>query len=163
MNVQIRPFKPEDYPDVAQIYQAGIDTGIATFEEQAPNFEDWDVRFYPECRLIATVDGKVAGWAALSLVSKRKVYSGVAEVTVYISPEYKGMGIGSTLLKSLIEASEAARFWTLTAHIFPQNEASISLHLKHGFRIMGVHEKIAKRNGKWQDNTLLERRSSTIY
>ena len=163
MNIHIRAFKPEDYPDVAHIYQAGINTGIATFEEQAPHFEDWDVRFFPECRLIATLDGKVAGWAALSLVSKRKVYSGVAEVTVYVSPDYKGMGIGSTLLKSLIEASEAAGFWTLTAHIFPENKASIALHIKHGFRIMGVHEKIAKCNGNWQDNMLLERRSTTIY
>ena len=162
MAVRIRPFKPEDYPDVAKIYQAGINTQIATFETEAPAFAAWDLRFCETCRLVAEFDNEVAGWAALSLVSKRQVYHGVAEVTVYVAPQHQGKKIGYHLLEALIQASEQAGFWTLTAHIFPQNKASIHVHQKLGFKLLGVHEKIAQRNGKWQDNALLERRSSKI-
>ena len=162
MDLLIRRFKPEDYPEVAKIYQAGIDTQIATFETEAPAFEAWDLRFCKACRLVAEVDHKIAGWAALSLVSKRVVYRGVAEVTVYVAPQHQGKRIGFHLLEALIQASEQAGFWTLTAHIFPQNKASIHVHQKLGFRLLGIHEKIAKRNGKWQDNAILERRSTKI-
>ena len=162
MDLLIRPFKPKDYPEVAKIYQAGIDTQIATFETEAPVFEAWDLRFCKACRLVAEVDHKIAGWAALSLVSKREVYRGVAEVTVYVAPQHQNKRIGLHLLKALIQASEQAGFWTLTAHIFPQNKASIHVHQKLGFKLLGIHEKIAQRNGKWQDNALLERRSTKI-
>ena len=162
MDVLIRRFKPEDYPEVAKIYQAGIDTQIATFETEAPAFEAWDLRFCKACRLVAEVDHKVAGWAALSLVSKRVVYRGVAEVTVYVAPQHQGKKIGFQLLEALIQASEHEGFWTLTAHIFPQNKASIHVHQKLGFKLLGIHEKIAQRNGEWQDNALLERRSTKI-
>ena len=162
MDLLIRPFKPKDYPEVAKIYQAGIDTQIATFETEAPVFEAWDLRFCKACRLVAEVDHKIAGWAALSLVSKRVVYRGVAEVTVYVAPQHQNKRIGLHLLKALIQASEQAGFWTLTAHIFPQNKASIHVHQKLGFKLLGIHEKIAKCNGEWQDNALLERRSTKI-
>ena len=162
MDLLIRRFKPEDYPEVAKIYQAGIDTQIATFETEAPAFEAWDLRFCKACRLVAEVDHNVAGWAALSLVSKRVVYRGVAEVTVYVAPQHQNKRIGLHLLKALIQASEQAGFWTLTAHIFPQNKASIHVHQKLGFKLLGIHEKIAKCNGEWQDNALLERRSTKI-
>jgi len=162
MAIRIRPFKHEDYPEVAKIYQAGIDTQIATFETQAPDFANWDLRFYPACRLVASLENEVVGWAALSLVSKRQVYCGVAEVTVYVAPKHHGKKIGFKLLEALIQSSEQEGFWTLTANIFPQNKASIHVHQKLGFRLLGVHEKIAKRDGKWQDNALLERRSTKI-
>ena len=163
MNISIRPFQESDYPEVAVIYQQGIDTGIATFEVQAPTYGDWDLRFHKSCRLVAVLDNKIIGWAALSPFSKRQVYSGVAEVTLYVSPLHQGKQVGFRLLSALIDASENAGFWTLTAHIFPQNKASLALHQKLGFRILGVHEKIARRNGNWQDNTFLERRSAKIY
>ncbi|MAW96199.1 MULTISPECIES: GNAT family N-acetyltransferase [unclassified Leeuwenhoekiella] len=163
MNINIRPFKESDYPEVAVIYQQGIDTGIATFEVKAPDYGDWDLRFHKSCRLVAALNDQVIGWAALSPFSKRHVYRGVAEVTLYVSPLHQGKQVGFRLLSALIEASEDAGFWTLTAHIFPQNKVSLALHQKLGFRILGVHEKIAKRDGNWQDNTFLERRSSKIY
>ncbi|RXG14310.1 phosphinothricin acetyltransferase [Leeuwenhoekiella aestuarii] len=163
MLLSIRDFQEADYPEVSKIYKDGIDTGIATFETEVPDFKNWNLRFYQSCRLVAILDSEVVGWAALSLVSKRNVYSGVAEVTIYVSQKHQGQKIGSLLMKKLIAKSEEEGFWTLTAHIFPQNKSSIHLHLKYDFKVLGVHEKIAKRDNKWEDNILLERRSTKIF
>lgn len=159
MRIRIRPFHKADYNDVAYIYQAGMDTGIATFEMRVPDYEEWNDRFISSCRFIATIDGEIVGWCALSAVSKRKVYKGVAEVTVYVHPDYRGKGIGRYLLGELVSKSEKEGYWTLTAHIFPENKASIVIHDSCGFREVGYHEKIAQRNDKWHDNVLMERRT----
>ncbi len=159
----VRALQKEDWPAVRDIYQAGIDTGIATFETQVPDWESWNNKFLTECRLVATEKGVVKGWAVLSSVSKRKVYRGVAEVSVYIDLKCTQQGIGSVLMEELIKASEKEKFWTLQSTIFPENKASIRVHEKFGFRIVGRRERIAKRDGRWKDTILLERRSSLIY
>lgn len=145
--------------DVARIFKLGIATKNATFETQVPDWISWDRVHRKDCRLIAKVDGKIVGWAALSDVSDRCVYSGVAEVSIYVDTEYLGQGIGDKLLKSLIKESESAGIWTLQAGIFPENENSIKLHKKNGFRIIGIREKLGKMDNKWRDVVLLERRS----
>jgi L-amino acid N-acyltransferase YncA len=152
----------ENWADVARIYKAGIATKNATFEKQVPEWNIWDNSHRKDCRLIATIAGKVVGWAALSNVSDRCVYSGVAEVSIYVDTEYHRRGIGDRLLKSLIVESESHWIWTLQAGIFPENESSIRLHQKNGFRIIGFREKIGKMDGQWRDTALLERRSRVI-
>ncbi|HSR10490.1 MAG TPA: GNAT family N-acetyltransferase [Thermodesulfobacteriota bacterium] len=154
----------EDWAQVRAIYEEGIATGNATFEPEVPDWSKWDAAHVGEPRLVARADGRVAGWAALSRVSARKVYSGVAEVSIYIGSRFRGRGIGDTLLSALIDASEKAGFWTLQAGIFPENAVSIELHKKHGFRILGLREKVGKMafgalRGKWRDVVLMERRS----
>ena len=158
----IRPFKKEDWESVRAIYQAGIETGIATFETHVPDWEVWDKKFLKKCRLVAEEKSKVKGWAVLSLVSKRQVYQGVAEVSIYVDLNCTQKGIGSVLMARLIEASERENFWTLQSTIFPENIASIRIHEKFGFRVVGRRERIAKRDGKWKDTILLERRSNLI-
>ncbi len=155
---------PEDWPAVRRIYQAGIDTKLATFETRAPQaWETWSAGKRPECRFVARdQDGLVWGWAVLSPVSKRSAYRGVAEVSIYIDPAAKGRGLGSMLMEALIEGSEAAGIWTLTASIFPENEASIYLHQKHGFKILGRRERIAQLDGVWRDTVVMERRSLVV-
>ncbi|WP_299217013.1 GNAT family N-acetyltransferase [uncultured Dokdonia sp.] len=158
----IRLFQKEDYAACAKIYKEGMDTGIATFETIVPDWEVWDAKFLFQCRFVAEVDNTVLGWCALSPFSSRKVYSGVAEVTIYIASEAQGMGIGKKLLEQLVTESEGAGFWTLQARIFPENIASIKLHEKCGFRVVGTREKLGMRDGVWYDNVLLERRSDLI-
>jgi phosphinothricin acetyltransferase len=160
--MKIIPLKEEHYPEVAEIYKEGLETGIATFETLLPDWEAWNNKFLPEGRFIAEVDGDIAGWCALSPTSERKVYQGVAEDTIYVSHRFQGQGIGKKLLLHLIETSEILGIWTLQAAIFPQNVVSIQLHKDCGFRVLGVREKVAQRNGTWYDNVLMERRSKKI-
>lgn len=158
----IIPLQEDHFPDVARIYEEGLATGIASFETRVPDWLHWDKKFLSQCRFVAVSADEIVGWCALSPVSSREVYQGVAEVTIYIKNAFQGMGIGRSLLSYLVSESEKEGFWTLQAGIFPENTASISLHKKCGFRIMGVREKPAKRNGVWYDNVLLERRSRIV-
>ena len=151
-----------DWDSVAQIYLEGIQTGYATFEVTVPSWSEWDHSHMKTCRLIAEIGDQVAGWAALSPVSSRCVYAGVAEVSIYVSPEMRGKKVGSHLLKKLIEESEQHGIWTLNAGVFPQNKASLKLHQKLGFRMVGVKERVGKLHDTWYDNCLLERRSDRI-
>ena len=160
--MQIRDMQPEDWHEEARIYEEGIATGYATFETRVPAYEDWDRAHLPFGRLVAEISGQVAGWAALSPVSGRCVYGGVAEVSVYVSSAQRGKGTGKALLRKLIAESEQQGIWTLQSGIFPQNPGSIRLHEAVGFRRLGYREKIAKRDGIWQDNILFERRSKTV-
>lgn len=151
--------KAEDWGAVQSIYREGIATGDATFEMETPEWEEWDKKHLNDCRIVARKDGQVAGWAALSPVSSRCVYAGVAEVSIYVTASARGVGIGKTLLRTLIEESERKGIWTLQAGIFPENEASIALHKAYGFREVGYRERIGKMNGIWRDVILFERRS----
>jgi phosphinothricin acetyltransferase len=158
---------PEDWERVRAIYLEGIATGNATFEPGAPDWEKWDSAHLAEPRLVLRVKGPIAGWAALSRVSVRKVYAGVTEVSIYVGSRFHGQGIGDALLAALIDASEKAGIWTLQAGIFPENIASIELHKKHGFRVLGIREKVGKMTfgelkGKWRDVVLMERRSKVV-
>ena len=151
-----------DWPIVAQIYEEGIQTGIATFETQAPSYEDWDKAHETSCRLVAKKENTIMGWAAISQVSSRCVYGGVGEVSIYIGQAYRGQSVGLMLLKALMQESEAAGYWTLQSGIFPENKASIKLHERARFRFLGKRERIAKINGIWKDNLLFEKRSTRI-
>ncbi len=157
--VRIRNLVQEDWTFVRSIYLAGIATGQATFETTAPTWEDWDQGHLPVPRLVAVAGEAVVGWAALSSVSKRSAYAGVAEVSVYVAPASQGQGTGHTLLEALVRESERQGVWTLQANIFPENIRSISLHKSCGFREVGTRERIARLNGVWRDTVLLERRS----
>jgi phosphinothricin acetyltransferase len=159
---QVRKFRPDDWPAVQVIYQEGIDTKIATFQQRAKEWDEWDASVLKECRLVATVQGGVVGWAGLSAVSPRYVYRGVAEVSIYISRSYWGEGVGRKLLEALIVESEKAGFWTLQAGIFPENTASLALHQKCGFRVVGLRERLGKMDDTWRDVLLLERRSQVV-
>ncbi len=155
---------PEDWEEVRNIYQEGIATGHATFEAEAPEWGKWDSAHLRDPRLVVRVGSRVAGWAALSGVSPREVYSGVAEVSIYVRRSHQGQGIGSALLAGLIEASEQKAIWTLQAGIFPENISSIELHKQHGFRVLGIREKVGKMAfgefaNRWRDVVLMERRS----
>jgi L-amino acid N-acyltransferase YncA len=161
-NVGIREMTPEDWPVVREIYEEGIATGDATFERAAPAWEDWDAGHMKACRLVALDAGRVVGWAALSFVSERCVYAGVAEVSVYVSAASRGQGIGRHLLESLVAASEREGLWTLQAGIFPENAGSIAIHRRCGFRIVGTREKLGRMNLHWRDVLLLERRSAVV-
>lgn len=163
MTIIIRKVTPDDWEQVKFIYEAGIATKNATFETEAPStFEQWYRNANPTCSLVAEKDGAILGWCKLTPVSSRKVYSGVGEHSIYIHPNTKGKGIGNLLLGQLIKTSEAEGFWTLESKIFVENEASIQLHKKNGFKVVGIREKIAKRDGIWRDTLLLERRSQLI-
>lgn len=159
MSVEIRNMVDNDWKSVKNIYLDGIATGNATFEITAPSFDQWNQSHHPTCRFVAVIDKEVLGWVALSEVSSRCVYAGVGEVSIYVSPKAKGKGIGTALLTNLIEESERNGFWTLQSTVLLENEASIQLHKKVGFRIVGTREKIGKLNGVWRDTVLLERRS----
>lgn len=155
--------RDDDWQQVRAIYLEGIATGHATFETDAPAWEGWNALHLRECRLVARRnDGRVVGWAALSPVSDRCVYAGVAEVSVYVGEEGRGQGTGRALLEALVEASEKCGIWTLQAGVFPENTASTRLHLKCGFREVGRRERLGKMNGGWRDVMLLERRSTTV-
>jgi len=148
----------EDWPSVSSIYAEGIASGNATFETVVPTWEKWDASHVPSPRLVARDESGILGWAALSRVSSRAVYSGVGEVSIYIAESARGKGVGTALMKRLIAESESAGFWTLQASVFPENEASVRLHERHGFRVVGRRERIAQQNGRWRDTVLLERR-----
>ncbi len=167
MNMTIREMAPGDWPAVAAIYQDGIETGHATFEVEVPGWEGWDEAHLPACRLVAESGNQVVGWAALSPVSDRCVYGGVAEVSVYVGAASWGKGVGTPLLTALIEESEGAGFWSLRAQMFPENAASVALHKKCGFREVGRQERVGRMNhgpmkGVWRNVLLLERRSDTV-
>ncbi len=153
---------PADWPGVRAIYLEGIATCNATFETAAPEWERWDAAHLPVCRLIAREHASALGWAALSPVSSRQVYSGVAEVSVYVAASVRGKGVGRQLLSALVEASEQENIWTLQAGIFPENHASIHLHQKCGFRIVGARERIGCLAGVWRDVVQMERRSKSV-
>ena len=160
--MNIRNMQSLDWDEVSRIYKQGIETGFATFEQQVPSYENWDETHVKSCRLVAEEAGKVLGWAALSHVSSRCVYGGVAEVSVYIGAQSRGKGVGKALLKKLITESENAGFWTIQSGIFPENASSIALHEKVGFRFIGKRERVAKIHGIWKDNLLFEKRSDKI-
>jgi L-amino acid N-acyltransferase YncA len=162
MDFIVGKMKAEDWGDVRSIYQEGIATGNATFETDAPEWQEWDVRHLRDCRFVARRERQVVGWGALSPVSSRCVYAGVAEVSLYVTASARGEGIGKTLLRTLIEASERQGIWTLQAGVFPENEASIALHKACGFREVGYRERIGQMNGYWRDVILLERRSEVV-
>jgi phosphinothricin acetyltransferase len=151
-----------DWEQVRAIYLEGIRSGHATFETEAPGWERWDVAHLPFARLVMRDGAAVLGWAALSPVSKREVYRGVAEVTVYVAEGARGRGIGRALLEALIAESERNRVWTLQASIFPENTASVALHLHCDFREVGRRERIARLHGVWRDTLLFERRSVVV-
>jgi L-amino acid N-acyltransferase YncA len=151
-----------DWEAVSAIYAEGIATGCATFETAAPTYEDWDAAHLPGHRLVARAGGAVLGWAALSAVSGRAVYRGVAESTIYIAERARGQGIGAGLLGALIEGAEADGIWTLQAGIFPENAASIALHERGGFRVVGTRERLGMLGDAWRDVVLMERRSQVV-
>lgn len=160
--MNIRNLAVSDWPAVKAIYEQGIATGNATFQTEAPTWEGWDKAHLQVCRFVLETGSVIAGWAALSPVSSRPVYAGVAEVSVYVSTDHFQKGIGTALLSKLIEASEAAGLWTLQAGIFPENKASVHLHKKAGFREVGYREQIGKMKDTWRDILLLERRSQQV-
>ncbi|MDU8886762.1 GNAT family N-acetyltransferase [Yeosuana sp. MJ-SS3] len=162
MEIVVRPLTKQDWTSVSKIYADGIATGIATFETEVPDFDTWNKKYVESCRIVATLYNEVVGFGVLSLVSKRHVYRGVAEVTLYVDKDYQGNGIGKILLEELIKQSEVAGFWTLQASIFSENVVSINLHKKCGFRVVGVKERIGQINNKWYDNHFLERRSKIV-
>ena len=162
ISLTIQLMKDEDWDQVRSIYLEGVATGNATFEREAPSWEKWDRAHLRENRLIARDAGSVVGWAALSAVSSRCVYAGVAEVSVYVGAAARGRGIGRALLESLIENTERSGIWTLEAGIFPENAPSVRLHLDCGFREVGRREKLGQMDGQWRDVLLLERRSKTV-
>jgi L-amino acid N-acyltransferase YncA len=176
MDYPILPMPPDLWPAVREIYREGIATGDATFETELPDWEKWDGSHHKNCRLIALeprdeaiteilipLDGTgVLGWAALSSVSSRHVYKGVAEVSVYVAEAARARGVGRALLRALVRESEAHGIWTLQAGIFPENSASIALHKRCGFREVGARHRIGKLGETWRDVLLLERRSSTV-
>jgi L-amino acid N-acyltransferase YncA len=160
--VKIRPLRGIDWPDVARIYAAGIETGNATFETTTPSWEAWDSSHLEGHRLVALQEGQIVGWSALAPVSRRACYAGVAEDSVYVAPEAQGRGVGRALLERLIVDSERAGIWTIQTGIFPENEASLSLHRRCGFRVVGVRVALAQLHGAWRDVVFMERRSAVI-
>jgi phosphinothricin acetyltransferase len=157
--MKTRNLRPQDWPDVLRIYEEGMLTGNATFETQLPSWEAWDAGHLAEHRLVVTLDDEVVGWAALSPYSDRACYRGVAEESIYVAERVRGLGFGRQLLGALVASAEAAGIWTLQAGIFPENEASIALHVALGFRVVGVRERLGRSHGVWRDVVLLERRS----
>ena len=152
-----------DYPAIAEIYQQGIETKNATFETVVPDWPTWNLKYLSLIRFVATSDLKIVGWATLSNTSTRPAYSGVCEVSVYIHKHYWGKGIGKDLLNLLVEESEKNNIWTLQAGIFPENTASINMHINTGFRLVGNRIMIAKLGGVWRDTLLFERRSEKFW
>jgi len=165
--MQIRPMTENDADAVLAVYADGIATFDATFDTEPGTWASWDKRFLKPCRLVAEEAGQVAGWAALSAISSRAVYRGVAEVSLYVSATARGKGVGKALMGALVTASEADGFWTLQAHIFPENKASLRLHSAFGFRKVGRRERLGQMmsgplKGKWRDGILVERRSGVV-
>jgi phosphinothricin acetyltransferase len=162
MSFTIREMTPEDWGQVSAIYLEGIVTGNSTFETEVPSYEQWAAKHIRGCSIVACNGSLVVGWGALSPYSGRQVYSGVAEASIYIGQKHRGMGIGTLLLRSLIELSEDRGFWTLQAGVFPENPASVAICKKLGFREVGVRRRLGRMNGAWRDVLLLERRSERV-
>lgn len=159
MTIRLRHYRPGDWPDVQRIHEEGIATGQATFDTRPKARSEWEAA---PCRLMAEINGAVAGWAVVMPASTRECYRGVGEETIYVGEGFRGLGLGRQLLERLIGESEKAGFWTLQAILFPDNQASIRLHEACGFRLVGRREKIARLDGEWRDTLLYERRSPVI-
>jgi phosphinothricin acetyltransferase len=151
---------PADWPHVAAIYAAGIATRNATFETEVPEWEAWDAAHLPDHRFVATEGDRIVGWVAVTGYSDRCCYEGVADLSVYVDPAAQGRGVGRALLERLVASTGDAGIWTLQAGIFPENEASLALHRRCGFRVVGTRERIGRLDGAWRDVVLLERRSA---
>ena len=167
MPITIRPLEPSDWPAVERIYREGIATGNATFEAEPPSWEDFDREKAAVPRLVAERDGEVVGWAAAAPISSRCVYEGVLEHSVYVSEAVRGQGVGRMLLATFLEASEESGVWTVQSGVFPENEASLALHERLGFRTIGTRERVGKMSygpfaGRWRDVVMIERRSEQI-
>ena len=160
--MDVRGLLPTDWQEVARIYREGIETGNATFETEVPSWEEWDAAHLRDHRLVAVRDGAVVGWIALVPVSPRECYAGVAEVSAYVGEEARGEGAGSALLTTLIDSSERAGIWTLQTGVFPENDVSLRLLQRFGFRVVGTRERIGRMHGMWRNVTFLERRSEVV-
>ncbi|MFC9585903.1 GNAT family N-acetyltransferase [Streptomyces yangpuensis] len=160
--VRIETLLPEHAEQVLGIYQSGIDEGDATFETQAPDWAAFDKAKLPDHRFVAVDDGRVSGWVAASAVSDRCAYAGVVEHSVYVHPDARGRGVARALLDALIASTETAGIWTIQSGIFPENTASLALHARAGFRVIGTRERIGRHHGVWRDVILLERRSPVL-
>lgn len=158
----IQSIHKDNFPAVMEIYQQGLATQTATFQNVIPQWEEWDIGHLSCCRISIYHHGRMLGWTALTPVSSRCVYAGVAELSIYIAQNERGKGLGKILMNELITQSEVNGIWTLQAGIFAENKISIHLHESCGFRQVGFREKIGKKNGLWKDNVLMERRSTTI-
>ena len=157
-SVELRSLTADDWTAVAEIYWDGMRDGLATFETEVPSWETWDAAHLAEHRLVAEQLGEVVGWAALSPASARRCYAGVAENSVYVARHAQGHGIGRRLLERLIAGAKAAGIWTIQTSVFPENRASLALHERCGFRVVGSRERIARRDGVWRDTVFLELR-----
>ena len=155
----IRDLRPGDWPEVSRIYAAGIATRNATFETEVPEWAAWDEAHLPDHRFVATGSDQIVGWAALTGYSDRCCYEGVADLSVYVDPAAQGRGVGRALLERLVASADDAGLWTLQAGVFPENEPSLALHRRCGFRVVGTRERIGRLDGVWRDVVLLERRS----
>ena len=160
--VAVEEMTESDWPAVAEIYRQGLDTGHASFETEVPGYESWDRAHLERPRLVARLDGDLVGWAALSPVSDRCAYGGVAEDSVYVTTGRTGLGIGRSLLSELVRRAEDEGIWTIQAGLFPENAASLALHEQCGFRIVGRRERLGRHHGVWRDVLLVERRSDRI-
>src|SRR5215210_6187963 len=161
-SVTLRDLRPDDWPEVARVFEEGIRTGNATFETDVPSWETWDAAHLSEHRFVAERDGRIIGWIALAPVSSRCCYAGVAEVSAYVAEGARGHGIGAELLAAAVESSERAGIWTLQTGVFPENELSLGLLRRFGFRPLGTQERIGRLHGVWRDVVLLERRSEVV-
>jgi L-amino acid N-acyltransferase YncA/DNA-binding transcriptional ArsR family regulator len=158
-DVTVRALEPADWPAVRRIYAEGIATGDATFETEVPTTRTLDAKWLPGHRWVAEVDGQLAGWTAISPTSTRDCYAGVGETAVYVGEDFRGRGVGKTLVHKQVTAADDGDLWTLQTSIFPENRASLALHHSAGYRTLGVRERIAQQHGVWRDTVLLERRS----
>ena len=161
-SVDVRGLWPGDWPEVSQIFAEGIATGNATFETTVPTWEAWDAAHLTEHRFAAVRDGRVVGWIALAPTSERPCYAGVAEISAYVAAEARGGGVGSALVAAAVESSERGGIWTLETGVFPENEPSLALLTRFGFRVVGMRERIGRLHGVWRDVFLLERRSEVV-
>ena len=159
---EVRDLRPGDWPEVARIYAEGIQTGNATFETEIPSWQAWDAAHLDEHRFVAERDGRVVGWVALAPVSSRCCYAGVAEISAYVAEQARSQGVGRELLATAIESSERAGIWTLQTGVFPENEPSLGLLQRFGFRALGTQERIGRLHGVWRNVVLLERRSEVV-
>lgn len=162
--VRVRAMRPADAAEVLGIYQAGLDTGLASFETTAPDWATFDAGRLSQHRWVAVddADGSLLGWAAVSAVSSRPVYAGVVENSVYVAPTAQGRGVGTRLIDAVISSTESAGIWTVQAGIFPENGASLAVHARAGFRTVGIRQRVGRRDGRWRDVVLLERRSPVV-
>ena len=158
----VRDLRPDDWLEVARIYAEGIMTGNATFETEVPAWEAWDESHLPGHRLVAEDDGRMVGWIALAPASRRPCYAGVAEISVYVAEGARGQGVASALLAGVVESAERDGLWTLQTSVFPENEASLALLRRFGFRTVGSRERIGQLHGVWRDTVLVERRSEVV-